>query len=65
MNARKALGSFVMLAYLATYAIVAATVGATYALAWPWWAQLAFFAVAGIIWVFPLKPLFGWMNRGR
>ena len=24
--------------------------------------QIVYFAVAGIIWVFPLKPLFLWMN---
>jgi hypothetical protein len=22
------------------------------------------YIVAGIVWIFPLKPLFAWMNRG-
>jgi membrane protein implicated in regulation of membrane protease activity len=64
-RARKAVGTFVLLAYMAIYVTVAATVGSLYAVAWPLWAQMLFFAVAGIIWIFPLKPLFGWMNRGR
>ncbi len=25
--------------------------------------QILFFAITGIIWVFPLKPLFMWINR--
>jgi len=29
----------------------------------PAWAELMFFAVAGIVWIVPLKPLFAWMNR--
>ena len=31
---------------------------------WARWAQLAFYVLAGVSWIFPLKPLFAWMNRG-
>jgi hypothetical protein len=65
MNARtrKALGCFVLLAYLALYAAAAATLG-TYLLARaPNWIALIYFVGAGIVWVLPLKPLFAWMNR--
>lgn len=64
MRARKAVGCFALLAYLAVYAAFAATLGGWLATFLPWWAQLIYFAVAGVIWVFPLKPLFGWTNRG-
>lgn len=61
---RKALGCLVLLSYLALYAGAAAALGAALAGKIPAWAQLAYFAVAGIVWIFPLKPLFGWMNKG-
>jgi membrane protein implicated in regulation of membrane protease activity len=63
MRTRKALGCFVLLAYMGVYAAIAATIGAALAPSIPVWAQLAFYAIAGIIWIFPLKPLFDWMNR--
>lgn len=64
MRTRKAVGCAGLLAYLATYAVIAATLGAYLAPMLPAWAELVFYAAAGIIWIFPLKPLFGWMNRG-
>lgn len=63
-RARKALGCAVLLAYLAAYAALAATLGAALLPVLPAWAELVFYAVAGIVWIFPLKPLFAWMNRG-
>lgn len=66
MNARsrKALGCAVLLIYLGIYAVLAASVGAALMPVLPFWAELVFYVVAGVIWVFPLKPLFAWMNRG-
>jgi hypothetical protein len=60
---RKAIGCFVLLAYLALYAALAASLGVALAPMLPAWAELVFYAIAGIVWIFPLKPLFGWMNR--
>ncbi len=60
---RKAIGCFVLLAYLAAYALLAASLGAALASALPAWGELAYYAVAGIIWILPLRPLFRWMNR--
>lgn len=67
MNARtrKAIGCFVLLAYLALYAGLATTFGAWLLARAPGWAALPYFVAAGLVWVLPLKPLFGWMNRGR
>jgi hypothetical protein len=62
-RARKALGCFVLLAYLALYAGAAATLGALLQPIWPFWAELLFYVVAGVAWVIPMKPLFAWMNR--
>lgn len=65
MNPRtkKAIGCLALLAYLALYAVLAASLGVALAPLLPTWAELAFYAVAGVGWVIPLKPLFGWMNR--
>jgi len=60
---RKAIGCGGLLLYIALYAAGAATVGSVFASGWPAWGQLAFYAIAGVAWIAPLKPLFGWMNR--
>jgi hypothetical protein len=31
----------------------------------PWWVQTPFYLVAGIVWIFPLRPLLRWMETGR
>lgn len=66
MNARsrKAAGCFVLLAYLALYTLIAASIGAALPPSLPFWVELAFYAVAGVVWIFPLKSLFAWMNKG-
>lgn len=61
---RKAIGCAGLLSYMAIYAAAAATLGAVLLPRLPFWGELIFYAVAGIIWIFPLKPVFGWMNRG-
>jgi Protein of unknown function (DUF2842) len=61
---RKAVGCFVLLAYLALYTALAASLGVALIPIIPIWAQLIYYAIAGIVWIFPLKPLFAWMNRG-
>ena len=62
-RARKALGCAVLLAYLAGYAVIAASLGVALHPVLPAWGELLFYAVAGVIWIFPLKPLFDWMKR--
>lgn len=61
---RRAAGSLAILVYLAAYIVLAATVGGLLANQ-NWALQIGFFAVAGIAWIFPLKPLLAWMARGR
>lgn len=59
---RKAIGCFGLLVYMTAYALLAASLGAALANLAPVWAQLIYYAVAGIVWIFPLKPLFAWMR---
>lgn len=60
---RKLAGCGVLVAYLTLYALLAAAVGVSLYPVLPLWAQLVYYAIAGVVWVFPLKPLFGWMRK--
>jgi hypothetical protein len=61
-GARRAIGAAAILAYLIAYVVLAATIGGAL-VTMPWIVQLGFYAIAGVIWVFPLRPLFAWMSR--
>ena len=63
IRTRKAVGCAVLLVYLGAYALTAAGIGVALSPLMPTWAELVYYAIAGIVWIFPLKPLFGWMNR--
>lgn len=63
IRARKLAGCGILVAYLTTYALLAAAIGVSLYPVLPLWAQLIFYAIAGIVWVFPLKPLFAWMRK--
>jgi hypothetical protein len=63
IRSRKALGCFALLAYLIVYALLAASLGVALLPLIPVWAQLLYYAVAGVVWIFPLKPLFAWMTK--
>ena len=60
---RKFIGVGVLLAFMAVYIAVAATVGDH--IPKHWLAQLIYYVVAGTAWSAPLIPLVMWMNRGR
>lgn len=63
MRTRKAVGCFALLAYLTLYLALAATLGAILLPTLPQWAELIYYVIAGVAWVFPLKPLIMWMTR--
>ncbi len=65
VRTRKAVGCFAFLAYLVIYALLAASLGVALFPILPAWAQLIYYAIAGIVWIFPLKPLFAWMNKAE
>jgi hypothetical protein len=62
-HVRKFIGIFVILGFMIAYGWAAIAVGER--LPQTFWMQVIYYPVAGMAWALPLKPLFGWMNRGR
>ncbi len=58
---RKPIAMLITVLFLAVWATIAATIGSAIT-EWPQLVQFVFYVVAGIGWVFPLKPLMAWMN---
>lgn len=57
---RKPLGVLAILGWIMLWAVLIATVPRPSA--WP--LQALFFAIAGLVWITPLKPVLRWMERG-
>ena len=53
-SARKAIGCLALLTYLTGFIIAAVMVSERVLTGTPWWAQLLYFIVAGVIWALPL-----------
>jgi len=60
---RKPAGVFLILLLIAGWAILVASL-AGFIGNMPWPVQAIFYAVAGIAWILPLKPLLRWMETG-
>ena len=63
-SARKLTGCVLLVGYLALYALLAAAIGVSLFPVLPTWAQLVYYAIAGVVWIFPLRPLFTWITKG-
>jgi hypothetical protein len=61
---RKPAGIFAILALIAVWAVLVASLSAEVS-KWPILAQAIFYFAAGIAWILPLKPLLRWMETGR
>ena len=61
---RKPVGMLGLITYIAVYAVIVSVFADNLA-GLPRFVEFAAYAVAGIAWVAPLKPLFLWMNTGR
>ena len=61
---RKPVGMLAILGIILVWCVAIASLSATVG-GWPGLAQLAFYLVAGIVWIAPLKPLLRWMETGR
>ncbi|RIX31785.1 DUF2842 domain-containing protein [Sphingomonas edaphi] len=61
---RKPAGIFFILALIVVWAVLIAS-AADHVGNWPILAQSAFYLVAGIAWILPLKPLLRWMESGH
>ncbi|RIJ28046.1 DUF2842 domain-containing protein [Henriciella mobilis] len=58
---RKIVAGITLLAFIALWIFLAATIGTRITGA-PDWLQLVFYVIAGVAWVIPLRPLMRWMN---
>ena len=61
---RKPAGALLMIALIAVWAALVISVADTVG-SWPVLAQLAFYAITGLLWVLPMRPLLLWMETGR
>jgi len=61
---RKPAGMFLILAVIAVWAILIASFSETIG-GWPGIVQAIVYIVAGIVWIFPMRPLLVWMETGR
>ena len=61
---RKPAGIFAILAIIVIWAALVASLAA-FVEKWPVLLQGAFYLIAGIAWIAPLKPLLRWMETGR
>ena len=61
---RKPAGMFLILLLIAIWATCVVALS-PWVGEWPMLVQAAFYLVAGIIWVLPLKPLLRWIELGR
>lgn len=60
---RKLVGTVVLVTFISFYALTAMTVAAARLPGTSGWTQLAYFLVAGLLWVVPSLPLVAWMQR--
>lgn len=61
---RKPVGMLIILSLIAVWSVLVSSLSMIVG-SWPWFAQLGFYLVTGIIWITPLKPLLRWMETGR
>lgn len=61
---RQAAGIAMMLALIAVWSFLVVT-GSDLLEGLPWPVHLIYYVVAGIVWIFPLRPLLRWMETGR
>ncbi len=61
---RKPAGMLLIVAIIIVWALLVASLSGVVG-QWHWVLQLAFYIVAGIVWITPMKPLLRWMEGGR
>jgi hypothetical protein len=60
---RKFVGTIVLVVFVALYALVVMAIASAKLPGSPVWFELAFFVVAGLIWVVPAGALVVWMQK--
>ena len=61
---RKPAGIFAILGIISLWAVLVGSLAGTVG-EWPVLLQALFYLIAGIAWVFPLRPLLRWMETGH
>ena len=61
---RKPAGMLIILALIAIWAVIVASFSPVIS-TWPAIVQLIVYVTAGIVWIFPVRPLLTWMETGR
>ncbi len=61
---RKPAGALALLVLITFWVVLIASLSAVVA-GWPVIVQMAFYALTGVIWIAPMKPLLSWMETGR
>lgn len=61
---RKPAGMALILAIIAVWSVIVASFSGTIG-RWPILVQLVVYVTAGIIWIFPTRPVLVWMETGR
>jgi hypothetical protein len=62
---RKLVGTIVLVVFVSVYALTVMTLAAARLPGTSAWTQLAFFLVAGLLWVIPAAGLIYWMQRSE
>lgn len=57
-------GIFMIIGIIVAWTAIVASLAQTVT-AWPVLVQAVFYTAAGIVWVFPLKPILRWSETGR
>jgi membrane protein implicated in regulation of membrane protease activity len=61
---RPTVGVFLIIAIIIIWAVLIASL-AEFVTTWPWPVQAIFYTAAGIVWVFPMRPILRWSETGR
>jgi len=64
-STRKLIGTVLLLIFVFIYAMIVMNIGPAIVVpGTPWYGQLAFYAVAGLLWTLPAAVLIKWMAQG-
>jgi hypothetical protein len=65
LRTRKLIGSIILTIWLIVFALIAMVVIAMLPGRMPVWLEPILYCILGFVWIFPLKPVFIWMGKGR
>ncbi len=62
---KRLIGAIAIMVFVVAYALVGALIGDVVVLHQPFWAQMLYFAVAGLLWIVPVGAIIRWMYGPR